>query len=450
MNRGWGNVFDVQRYNPTEERIYAKRNLAADLFFSRLAQQDPERFAREYPDCAPFIEKTAKTEERLARTFGSNHPLHQDFQEIGKFPFLDLEKQAKLTKSSAIDQIRIFTSSNCEATCPKHCYTKSLLDPSKKDETALTDEQRRRVITEAKNLGANLLYVAGRGEPFADPGFMKMVEFARDQGLDVMFFTNGLALSNNEHAQRLCGTDSDSLVRWMVDQNVHAYHKLWSTDRETQERMMAIRDPNLHYGWVEYTFNDGKKVGIPASIAKHMMMGDVNKVGVETVVDANTVLEVRNKIIPFIQSTGIRSYVEPFITSGRGASHPKLVPRQEDISQSPISDYIVRGGCRLTAHTMTVLEDGTMSFCLSVEPERMREGTYGEHLQVFRNGGSLKDLWALNHSHPLIVTPFDITTRYQGFCGECQCQTVNEALHGLPKLYQITAGEKILNSTKPH
>ena len=156
-------------------------------------------------------------------------------------------------------------------------------------------------------------------------------------------------------------------------------------------------------------------------------MGDKRRIGVETVVDRNTTEEVRKAIIPFIQETGIRSYLEPFITSGRGAKHPELVPEFQDTHSSPISEYLVREGCRLTSYIMTILEEGTMSFCLSVESEIIRRQIqYGEELKVVRNDGSLKDIFALNHAHPFVVE-----NRYQGFLGGCRCQTFNEELYGI-------------------
>lgn len=436
-NPGWKNVFDIYRYDLAYETEFARRSLVADIFLSRLAKQDPVRLARDFPDCAPFVKETAKIEGKLSEVVNPCHPLYNDLQQTSSLSLLELETRARDTKCQTIDQIRIFTSGRCEATCPKHCFTKQLKGPCDEDNFVLTTEQRKAVIREARDLGANLLYLAGRGEPLLDPGFFDLAEFARNAGLGMLMYTNGLILSNDAHARRTWGVDSDTLIKRLANLGIKVYHKLWSTDQVMQETMMGIRDPDLHYDWQEHHLSDGRKVGIPRGLLNHYRVAGPSKVGVQTVIDANNTQEVRHKIIPLIKETRIKSFVEPFITSGKGAEHPELVPRLEDLNSPPISDFLERGGCRVTAHSMTILEDGTMSFCLSLESERIRDDIpYAEHLQVFRPDGKLKDLWALNHAHPYIVTPVDVTTRYDGFLGICQCQRVNECIHGLPNFYQ--------------
>jgi len=423
MVKGWGNIFDIQTHPYEEEEAFAISNLHADSFFSRLAKERPEEFKRKFPGLSELVEATAGLSGKV---IPSHHPLRNAYDEICELDLDRLKAEVERRKPSMISQVRLFTSNNCEAVCPSHCYTKQLKGAYDVDSSVLTKEQRKELIVEAKNLGAKLLYIAGRGEPLLDPDLFDLIRFTREQGLEVLLFTNSIMLSNDAHAQRFWGKNANDLVQDFADLDVHVYHKLWCTDPEKQEGMMCVRSGTPTYEWVDYSLK-GRTIKIPRGLYTHLQMGDKRRIGVETVVDRNTTEEVRKAIIPFIQETGIRSYLEPFITSGRGAKHPELVPEFQDTHSSPISEYLVREGCRLTSYIMTILEEGTMSFCLSVESEIIRRQIqYGEELKVVRNDGSLKDIFALNHAHPFVVE-----NRYQGFLGGCRCQTFNEELYGI-------------------
>lgn len=423
MVKGWGNIFDVLTHPYEEEETFAINNLYADSFFSRLAKERPEEFKRKFPELSELVEATAGLSGEV---IPPQHPLRAVCDEVNQLDLDSLEAEVERRKSVSISQIRLFTSNNCEAVCPSHCYTKQLKGAYDVDSSVLTVEQRRELIIDAKKLGAKLLYIAGRGEPLLDPGLFDMLKFTREQGLEVLLFTNGIMLSNDAHAQRFWQKRADDLVRIFVDLDVHVYHKLWSTDPKKQESMMCTRPRTPTYEWVDYSLGE-KTIKIPRGLYTHLQMGNKRRIGVETVVDRNTTEEIRETIIPFIQETGIRSYLEPFITSGRGAKHQELVPEFQATHSSPISEYLVREGCRLTSYIMTVLEEGTMSFCLSVESEIIRKQIQkGRELNVVNKDGSLKDIFALNHTHPFVVK-----NRYQGFLGGCRCQTFNAELHGM-------------------
>ncbi len=421
MVKGWGNIFDIQTHSYKEEEVFAVNNLYADSFFSRLAKERPKEFKRKFPELSDLVESAA---ELSGKIISPQHPLRAAYDSINQLDLDTLEVEVESRKSSTLNQIRLFTSNNCEAVCPSHCYTKQLKGTYDIDSSVLTREQRKELVVESKKLGAKLLYIAGRGEPLLDSGLFDLLRFTREQGLEVLLFTNGIMLSNDEHAQRFWKKNAVDLVKDFINLDIHVYHKLWSTVPEKQESMMCIRSGTPTYEWVNYSLA-GRTIKIPRGLYSHLQLGDKQRIGVKTVIDKTTMDEVKNTIIPFIQETGIRSYLEPFITSGRGANHPELIPEFQATHSSPISEYLVREGCRLTSYIMTLLEEGTMSFCLSVESEIIRRNIQqGRELNVVRENGSLKDIFALNHAHPFVVQ-----NRYQGFLGGCRCQTFNEELY---------------------
>ncbi len=199
MVKGWGNIFDVQTHLYEEEKTFAVNNLHADTFFSRLADERSEEFKRKFPELSEIVRATA---ELSGKIISPQHPLRAVYDEINQLDLDRLEAEVERRKPSTISQVRLFTSNNCEAICPSHCYTKQLKRAYDIDSSVLTKEQRKELIVEAKKLGAKLLYIAGRGEPLLDPGLFELLRFTREQGLEVLLFTNSIMLSNDEHAQR--------------------------------------------------------------------------------------------------------------------------------------------------------------------------------------------------------------------------------------------------------
>ncbi len=84
----------------------------------------------------------------------------------------------------------------CNFKC-QYCYVGEAANPVKE----LTRDEIRRVILEAKGLGARKIIVLG-GEPMIYPGILEMLEFIRGEGLSVEVFTNGTNITD-EVAQRL-------------------------------------------------------------------------------------------------------------------------------------------------------------------------------------------------------------------------------------------------------
>lgn len=84
----------------------------------------------------------------------------------------------------------------CNFKC-QYCYVGEAANPVKE----LTPDEIRRVILEAKGLGARKIIVLG-GEPMIYPGVLEMLEFIRGEGLSVEVFTNGTNITA-EVAQRL-------------------------------------------------------------------------------------------------------------------------------------------------------------------------------------------------------------------------------------------------------
>lgn len=416
---GWGNLFDCLVYSPQEEIQTARNNLVTDIYFVRLAFENPDSFKQ----------KTGKKEINsgqfqrfLEQKPQVNSFFHSDFAGWASLPLQELEELVEEVKPKTVIQARLFTNSVCEADC-RECYTNKRLLPGQEDNTALTLEESVEYLRQAKALGARLLYVAGRGEPLQDKKFLPLLRRATELGYETFFFTNGILLSHDALARQVWGISSEEIIDFLVEIKANIYHKLWSLDKDKFTRMMHLTGkPFQQMNFVEEVFN-GQNIYLPRGLALHLERGNLAHIGIECRVGKDTYEEVKDAIIPWIEQTRVRSYIEPQITSGRGFNQCQLQCTPEQLADERIAPYLVRGDCRLTTYIATVLEEGTMSFCLSVESEKIKRyfDPIGE-LNI-RDQTGIRDIYTIMHTHPFIVGN---KYSWQG----CRCQRINEEMRG--------------------
>jgi len=89
--------------------------------------------------------------------------------------------------------------SKCNLRCP-YCFVGHKCLNRDYNELLITD--KKRLITEGKKLGAKVLVIPGRGEPFLDKDFWEIIDFANDLGIWVVVYTNGGFL-NSKTIERL-------------------------------------------------------------------------------------------------------------------------------------------------------------------------------------------------------------------------------------------------------
>lgn len=111
--------------------------------------------------------------------------------------FSDQEKEIARADNNLLF-ISLMTNPLCNLACPD-CYVgeKGLIG------NELTIEERKRVLDEAKELGARTLRIAGEGEPLLDKSFWETINYATQElGMDAFFFTNGTKI-NEKIATRI-------------------------------------------------------------------------------------------------------------------------------------------------------------------------------------------------------------------------------------------------------
>jgi MoaA/NifB/PqqE/SkfB family radical SAM enzyme len=95
------------------------------------------------------------------------------------------------TKEDRIFYLALNFTSRCNLRCP-YCFVGHHdLNTSNEE---LTLKEKEGLIIEAKDLGAKVLIIPGRGEPFMDNDFWHILKFANSNGLWVVVYTNGFFL----------------------------------------------------------------------------------------------------------------------------------------------------------------------------------------------------------------------------------------------------------------
>ncbi len=141
---------------------------------------------------------------------------------------------------------------NCNFKCI-YCYVQD----DSHDRKELTKEEARDVIIQARDLGAQKIIVLG-GEPMLYPHIMEMVQFMREQGMEIELFTNGANMSETA-AKKLC------------DYGVVVVLKMNSTDEELQDILSGRKGAYKH---IHSAFENLKKAGYP----------DKTQMGISTII----------------------------------------------------------------------------------------------------------------------------------------------------------------------
>lgn len=119
----------------------------------------------------------------------------------------------------------------CNYSCPK-CFSGGSdiynADLNKRDVSSkFIESERKNLITEAHNLGAETLVIAGAGEPLLYPHLDNLLEYTGSLGMNSIVFTNGIYLSEKRARHFF---DSGTSVVFSYDStNLNTYDVLTGT-----------------------------------------------------------------------------------------------------------------------------------------------------------------------------------------------------------------------------
>jgi len=135
------------------------------------------------------------------------------------------EEVERAVRGNSMLLLDMETSNVCNLRCP-YCY-RDVYGGKQKLDFEMTIEERRSVIDQAKELGCRTMKIAGAGEPLLDPLFWEQIGYAISKGMNVVFFTNGIALK-------------EKVVEKLSGLNVSVILKFNSDNAETEDRLVGL------------------------------------------------------------------------------------------------------------------------------------------------------------------------------------------------------------------
>ncbi len=119
-------------------------------------------------------------------------------------------------------------SNKCNLNCP-YCYIEKVGSlKKKKNKNELDYEDYLNIIDKLYNSGAKTINVIGAGEPTTDNNFIKLAEYIKKLGMNILVATNGIKIAN-----------SDSFAKFLNDINASVVLKVNSFDNQLQDILVG-------------------------------------------------------------------------------------------------------------------------------------------------------------------------------------------------------------------
>lgn len=380
------NILKPQLFSYAEEILAIKNTMTIDYYFGH--DEVLEDFNKNFSNCKPWISDHLSFLKSLDRN--------------------DLGNEVEQAKPNSLLMSPIMLTGECNANC-EICYT-----GRKKKDNELKWIEIKEIIDQTKKLGSRTIYIAGEGEPTLDKSILNIFEYANEIDMDILLFTNGLILSNDTLCYQRHGISSAEFIKRMQNSRVYIYYKFWSTDENTNKKLLGL-PYNFNYPYVSFSVN-GISISIPKGLSLLLEMLPVENIGVESCVESRTADDIFNNIIPFIETTGVKSYIEPLIHSGKNFNNFVFDPSPEQYNR--LKHWLVRQGCTRVAYIFVVQNNGYASPGISILSKNLKYVEDCEGLNIRTTDGRIKDLFLLRHTHPVLVK-----NRYR--ISGCLCEEFN-------------------------
>ena len=256
--------------------------------------------------------------------------------------------------------IGVYTSQKCNLRC-KYCFEDSS-QPAMRETTL---QERIDTISQAKDLGAEVLLITGAGEPLIDDALFPMIEHAYKLELGTLLYTNGLEGKNAKPI-------SEESARFLYDHDVTAIVKLESLNPKTHDYLTSVI--GSHRKAIE-SFQRMRKAGYGN------IENDVTKLGVAALYTLPT-LEELPELKQWCTDQGIKLYVDVIGVHGRAKTHKNIIPTQKQIlaiqeKMGKESGIISSGECIFWKHGLIIDQTGNARFCTEINTNDI--GNIKEH-----------------------------------------------------------------------
>jgi hypothetical protein len=317
---------------------------------------------------------------------------------IGSSPVEETKSYADRVAGESLALLVLMLTGKCNADCPI-CFTDRR---QKRDE--LTPEQRRDVLRQARDLGAQYVYVPGEGEPTLDAGWWDFLDTCRALELPAIVFTNAMIFGDDDLAGRTWGVAAADGARRLRDYPVYLYAKYWTPDPSLAAQLLGVPARRLPYG----SYQD---VPVPAGLQCLLETLPHERLGIEAVVERRTADHIAETIAPLTDRLGLARIIEMLQHNGRTFGDPSFDPTPEQVDRC--QPLLSPTSCSLATCKAVVTAQGYLSPRIAILehqlPDERRRVTDG-------------DLYDLLHNADYLVT-----RRYNL---DCLCESVPLELAG--------------------
>jgi MoaA/NifB/PqqE/SkfB family radical SAM enzyme len=204
----------------------------------------------------------------------------------------------------------------CNLACLS-CYTRAGVEKA----DALTLDEQKLVVRQAREMGAQVVSISGSGEPLLYRNLFDLIDYIRGLGMAVVVFTNGTTI-DKEVAESL------------ISRGVITYFKLYSLDPAVFDRMTGRKNAYL---WTAYEFQfDGasRTVTIPLGLKNLLDAADArrdrNCVRIETLITRMN-CRVLGSVAALAKDLGLGFHLETPVMKGRAMEHvADIVPSRDE------------------------------------------------------------------------------------------------------------------------
>lgn len=247
--------------------------------------------------------------------------------------------------------IGVSTSRSCNLKC-KYCFENS----SKPDSNETTLNERLDIISQAKQLGAEVLLIAGAGEPLVDENLFPMIKHAYNLKMGSLIYTNGLENKNgkivsisNETAEFLYSHNVTVMVK-MESLNPSTHDCLTNTKGSHEKVMQSIKTlRNTGYSEVE---------------------DNITRLGVAALYTKQNLKELP-KLKKWCKEKNMKLCVDVLGVHGRAKNNINIVPTKQEIltiqkQMGRESGIAASGECIFWKYGIIIDHQGDARFCTEI------------------------------------------------------------------------------------
>ncbi len=343
--------------------------------------------------------------EDIITAFCTNNAQYNDWMHyIRQMTKDELSRHRNTLRKNTLLMTVLMLTGRCNADC-EICYT----DRDEKNDN-ITFEEIKCALDQTTNLGSKLIYIPGEGEPFLDKNIWKVLDYAKENDLKVIIFTNGILFSNNEICKQVLGENCDKIIQRLSNYPVYVYFKLWSLSPDKNAIMMNIPKDTI-------TYIKHKQYNLPQGLTLLLKYLRKEQVGIESVIDKINILDIKNEILPLVKELNIRSFIEPIIHSGRCFNNFNHDPAYNDLIQLP---GIPNRECHRMSYKIVIHNDGSISPGIAIKTKNILSYNESKCLNIKNVMESNGDIFDLLHSNDFLVA-----SRYH--VNGCLCEKMNLA-----------------------